>query len=314
VLSRERVDTERHPAPLTIGRGLEADVVLDDPFVAPVHATVTLGPDGVPRLSDRQSQNGLLIDGRRMHGAQDLPLPGGLVQIGRTRLRVRSGVQPLPPERPDRQAGMDIRPWHAIAGGAACAAIALYLVWLEIPRDFAPAAAMALVLGGLSSLVWIAVWALLSRVMAGEWRWMTHAAIGFGAAALLFVLRLAADVGSFSFGTAMSPLLDVALGVSCVALALYLHITNASTLRRRTAALCALLVPLAVGGTGYWVKTRSEAMDVNYIAEVPSLYPPALRLRPAGSPEAFFADAAALQAEAEAGRRKVDADDDDLEP
>jgi hypothetical protein len=55
-------------------------------------------------------------------------------------------------------------------------------------------------------------------------------------------------------------------------------------------------------------------MDVNYIAEVPSLYPPALRLRPAGSPEAFFADAAALQAEAEAGRRKVDADDDDLEP
>lgn len=314
VLSRERIDTDSHPAPVTIGRSVDADVVLDDPFVAPLHATVSLGPDGVPRISDLQSQNGLLIDGRRNHGVQDLPLPRGLVQLGRTRLRVRSGAQPLPPERIDRRAATDIRPWHAVAGAAACAAIALYLVWLDIPRDFAPAAAMALVLGGLGSSGWIALWALLSRVMAGEWRWMTHAAIGFGAAALLFVLRLAADVGSFSLGVSLPSLVEVVLSVFCVALALYLHITHASSLRRRTAALCALLIPLAVGGTGYWVKTRSEAMDVNHIAEEPSLYPPALRLRPAGSLEAFFADAAALQPEAEAGRRKVDADDDKLEP
>lgn len=314
VVSRERVDTERHPAPLTIGRSVDADVVLDDPFVAAMHASVALGPDGTPRISDLHSQNGLLVDGRRVHGAQDLPLPGGLVQLGRTRLRVRSGLQPLAPERADRRAAMDIRPWHALVGGAACAAIALYLVWLEIPRDFAPAAAMALVFGGLSAMAWIAVWALLSRVMAGEWRWMTHAAIGFGVTALLFVLRLTADVGGFSFGTALSPLVDVVMGVGCVALALYLHITHASSLRRRTAALFALLVPLAVGGTGYWVKSRSEAMDVNFIGDVPSLYPPALRLRPAGSLDAFFAETAALQAEAEAGRRRVDADDDELEP
>lgn len=308
---REKVDLAGRDAPLTLGRDLSADIVLDDPYVAPVHASLEVGPDGVPVITDLQSLNGIVVEGRRVHGARALPLPQGLVQIGRTRLRIRSSEQAVSPERSDVGVPAGLRPWHAMAAIAICIVIALYRVWLEVPRDFIPYAAMALLSVALVASGWIAVWALLSRVIAGEWRWTAHAAIFFGIVALLFSLGFVVDLGSFALALPRVPLVEMLLLVCCVALALYLHIATASTLRKRTAVLFAVVLPLAIGGTVYGSITRTQSMDVNYIAGRPPLYPPSLQLRPAGSLEAFFADAARLEAEAQDGLQRVEADDED---
>ncbi len=309
VLQRDRFEMEGR-APVVVGRGLEADVVVDDPHVAARHASLALDAAGRVQVTDLGSLNGVIVDGRRHKDARDLPLTRGTLQVGRTRLRLRSGTEPLPAERPDTGTPAFAGRSAALAGIAACTGIALYNVWLEAPPDFAPAAAIALIGGAAVSAVWVAAWALLSRILGGEWRWPAHAAIFFGVVASVFVVGLALDVAGFAWALPRAPWVAWVLYGAGVAAALFLHITQASSLRRRTAALCAILLPAAVGGTAHWASARSQAGDVDHIADDFSLYPPALRVRAAAPLENFFAEAASLQEEADAGRRRIEAEDD----
>ncbi len=309
VVQRDRFETESR-APVVVGRGLEADVVVDDPHVAVRHAAIALDAQGCIKVTDLGSLNGVIVDGRRHKGARDLLVTRGTLQVGRTRLRVRSGAEVLPAERPDTGTSALAGRGVALAALGACAAIALYSVWLEAPPDFAPAAALALVGGATVSSVWVAAWALLSRILGGAWRWPAHAAIFFGVVAAVFVIGLALDLTGFAFALPRAPWVAWLLSGAGVAVALFLHIMQASSLRRRTAALCAILLPAAVGGTAHWASARSEAGDVNHIADDFSLYPPALRVRAAAASENFFSEAESLQQEADAGRRRIEAEDD----
>ncbi|HST83879.1 MAG TPA: DUF3662 and FHA domain-containing protein [Kineosporiaceae bacterium] len=73
-----------------IGRGAEADVVVDDAGVSRRHAEVhTEG--GRVRVIDRNSTNGTFVDGERV-GPQGAPLAdGSRITVGRTRIVVRFG-------------------------------------------------------------------------------------------------------------------------------------------------------------------------------------------------------------------------------
>ena len=67
-----------------IGRGLGADLRLDESSVSRRHAILVAGPDGVRILDDRSS-NGTLVNGRRVQQA-DLA-NGDVIVIGRVVLR-----------------------------------------------------------------------------------------------------------------------------------------------------------------------------------------------------------------------------------
>jgi putative peptide zinc metalloprotease protein len=73
---------------LTLGRGAENDVMLNDPSVSRQHARVRLA-DGVPLLEDAGSSHGTFLDGRPVDGARELQA-GSLVQLGDLSLRVIS--------------------------------------------------------------------------------------------------------------------------------------------------------------------------------------------------------------------------------
>ena len=82
------VDGRVYPvsAPVTvIGRGVEADVMLDDAGVSRRHAEITI-VDGRARVVDLGSTNGTFVDGERIHagGLAD----GSVITIGRTRIVV----------------------------------------------------------------------------------------------------------------------------------------------------------------------------------------------------------------------------------
>src|SRR5438128_261469 len=85
--------------PVTIGRAIDCDVVLDDPHAAPHHASVT-EVDGSLRLVVDETRNGVLV-GRRRYGAQQTAEleAGDVLEIGSTRLSVRRAADPLAPER-----------------------------------------------------------------------------------------------------------------------------------------------------------------------------------------------------------------------
>jgi hypothetical protein len=97
VARRPWLDVDGHAYPLlgavtVVGRGDDADVVLDDPGVSRRHAEVRVTTDGphlVAHLRDLGSTNGTFVDGNRVTGAR--LVDGNSITMGRTRLTFRSG-------------------------------------------------------------------------------------------------------------------------------------------------------------------------------------------------------------------------------
>jgi len=88
---------------LHVGRGLTADLHLDDSSVSHRHAILVPGPAGVQILDDR-SLNGTFVNGRRIEHAG--LRNGDVITIGRFELRYR---QTKTPKRGDGEQGSDQR-------------------------------------------------------------------------------------------------------------------------------------------------------------------------------------------------------------
>jgi Protein of unknown function (DUF3662)/FHA domain len=94
---RPWLDVDGHAYPLlgpvtVVGRGDDADVVIDDPGVSRRHVEIRVTTDGphlVAHLRDLGSTNGTFIDGSRVTGAE--LREGNSITLGRTRLTFRSG-------------------------------------------------------------------------------------------------------------------------------------------------------------------------------------------------------------------------------
>jgi pSer/pThr/pTyr-binding forkhead associated (FHA) protein len=72
-----------------LGRGLSADVRLDDTTVSRKHAVIVRRPEGAVILDDR-SMNGVWLNGERVTEA---PLADGdAIRLGRVELRFRAAV------------------------------------------------------------------------------------------------------------------------------------------------------------------------------------------------------------------------------
>jgi FHA domain len=68
------------PGTITIGRRHTCDLVLDDPQTSREHARVIVGEQSAA-IQDLSSGNGVIVNGRRIHGLQRLTV-GDRIQIG----------------------------------------------------------------------------------------------------------------------------------------------------------------------------------------------------------------------------------------
>ena len=85
------IDGQRYllTGPVTvIGRGSEADIIVDDPGVSRRHLEIRVTPDGVI-ASDMGSTNGLFVEGHQVPAAT--LLDGNTLTIGRTRIMFWNG-------------------------------------------------------------------------------------------------------------------------------------------------------------------------------------------------------------------------------
>jgi pSer/pThr/pTyr-binding forkhead associated (FHA) protein len=92
------IDGQRYilTGPVTvIGRGSEADIIVDDPGVSRRHLEIKVTPDGVV-ASDMGSTNGLFVEGHQVPAAT--LLDGNTLTIGRTRILFWTGGEPDPDE------------------------------------------------------------------------------------------------------------------------------------------------------------------------------------------------------------------------
>ena len=149
------------PSELTLGRGPEASLLLDDPGVSRLHARLRLAEDGAAEVEDLGSKNGLQLNARRLPPGPVALRPGDELTVGETAIRfvdplasAQAGPSPaasprttvdsgpggpaahLPPgqglDAPRGPAGRLALPtWLLLAGSAALLALATTLLALE---------------------------------------------------------------------------------------------------------------------------------------------------------------------------------------
>ena len=299
---------------LTLGRSVKADVTVDDEHVAPFHASLQIAPDGGILATDLGTTNGIVVSGKRYRAAQQMALTGGELQVGRTRLRVRTGHEVLPPEKADHldsAARLHQPAWLAAASLLALAALAIYTSWLGAPQDLLADATKLLGSMALLLALWVFVWALLSRIMRGEWRWLQHIAISAGAIVLYLCADTLFDISAFAFSVPSQDGSLAWLGAAVFGCAVCLHLIHASTLSARSSAQIAAIVALTVLCAGYWWLQRPLSRDVNYIASGIPLFPPSLRLKAAEPADVYFRALASLRDSADKKVQAAIAEDPD---
>ena len=81
---------------VTVGRGPENDVVVDDATLSRLHVVLMRADDGSWTVRDAGSSNGTRLDGRRLEPGKPEPLPpGSLLQAGSVRFTLHGSADLL---------------------------------------------------------------------------------------------------------------------------------------------------------------------------------------------------------------------------
>lgn len=165
-----------HAWPLTIGRAMTCDLVIDDPHVAALHATLDTTEAGSLRLHVGDTLNGLQWAGRNLRSGEgvDLPDSGGTLQLGALRLRVRLPSETLAAEK--RLPLHALASWKTAAGAAgllALLSVADQWTGLDPGADFS--AWLPLLLGLPVAIAgWAGLWALASKLFQHRFDFTGH--------------------------------------------------------------------------------------------------------------------------------------------
>lgn len=282
-----------------IGRSLACELNIEDPFAAAEHAQITLLPHGLARIEDLGSRNGTRCNSRLLDPGEVCAIASGELLIGRTRVRVRTQQQELPPERLFRR---DMLRRHrtmlAAVGVALCLAFAAFTQWLQAPDRLAQRVLIAELVALAAIALWVGMWTLISRLTVGSWHVRIHTAIAAACVALWvwgwWLYRIAAFALQWRWLGVLAALL--AAGVALCAA--YLHLRNATRIARLGSVALSMLVPLVCGGVWWLVDLQLDPRNVNRVTLGPAVQPPAVRFAAGLDPGDYLTDVAALKREA----------------
>jgi len=285
--------------PLRIGRSPVCDVVLNDPHLAGEHAELSWGEAGAELLM-LDSLNGGWQGQRRLRAGDRLPLAGlAPLQLGATRLRLRSSRDVLAPERPlARPASARSRWRHLWAPGLALSWA--LLLWYDQWAGMDPGAPWvdyaSAVLGPLGVVTaWAALWALITQLFQHWFAFAPHFKRVLAGALGLHLLGILLPALAYAFSAPRLMALDSLLFPLGLAGVLWWQASVVWPRARRWVAL-GLGAALALGFT-LMVGKRIEQqywLGPPYLAALP---PPALRLVEPKTPEALIDELRPLQAQ-----------------
>lgn len=300
----------RHPVyrwPVCVGRGYDAEVIVDDPFVAARHLRIEPDADGRFKLTDLQSVNGISLRPSGRCVAEVSVGPDDVVRLGRTQIRVRTPAYAVPAEQKLRATSFYRRPTAFSLAAALLLGITLWSAWVATTRAdqwpllLAPTLMLCIAVG-----VWISVWSLVSRTVGGRANFAAH---GFVACAGLVAITVAGTLFEYlSFGLD-THWLDYAGGAVLAVLAaytLYRHLRLNSRASRGKLAAIALAIVIGGIGVAFGLERAAAPGREGVQGYDFTIKPPAFLAVSGVTPEAFLAkgdklrraaDAAALEAE-----------------
>lgn len=302
--------------PLRVGRSLDNDLVLDDPYTAPEHLRIARDENGELAFTVGDSVNGLQYGGRHLGARARATLtadahgrPASFV-LGRTVLRLRLAAEALPPEQRLGVARVLTQGVTTLLLLALLAFVVLgFNNWLDsepdlLARSLAGPALSALAIG----LGWSGVWTLLSKVFAHQGHFGWHLRVMLLAFLAWEALMAGTALVAFAFSWSWASDFNFVPGYAILATMLYFHLQAVDPQHpRRT-----LAVALGSGLTGLalslWFNVQSTDRFGSELY-MTHLFPPALRVaRPVEVPQ-FMQGVADLQSKLDAKARKTDAED-----
>jgi len=305
------VDVQRWP--LTVGRALDNDLVLNDPHVAAHHARVDTGADGTLTLTVLDSRNGARIEQRRaptlLRAGESAPLPPlARWRLGHSLLLVRRVQDMVADEMP-----LAAPPAASRSGMAAL--LLAGLGWLLASRwiDSDPDTRwldhllpLVSVLTGM--LFWVLAWALASKLFTGRFVVAAHLriAVGFGLAieAAELLLPLLAFVADWPLASRLRSVVTIVIGAAWVAQ--HLAQLQPRRLGRIRVAVAAVTLLGLVATTALNWRRNDRLLDELY---APNLMPPSWRLAPAQPAAGFVLGLKALEEPLRERARKARSED-----
>jgi hypothetical protein len=301
VVSRVRIAGEE----ATIGRGYDNDVIVDDPYVAARHLRVSCNAAGELVAEDLGSANGTFLDGskdRITRLATDGARP---LRIGQTLLRVRTGDYAVEPER--RVLGEQGALPTAMVAALTVVVLGFVMlrVWLAQTGEPRLSNYMTplLTLSGVV-LVWVGIWALVSRLLAGRAQFSHNLVIALVGFLVTLIYNEFAKYASFGLTWPAPSDYEYAATWSILAAACFMHLRGISA--RGTWLKGTIVAALMVLAIGVQTLQRSEAFsDLGRQNTTRLLLPPAFRTVSLRTPDTFFASVIDLKADLDADRRQA---------
>ncbi len=299
--------------PVTVGRGYTNDVILDDPKVSAAHVRIERAEDGRLLLRDVGSTNGTFLVDPWTPLAELTLTPDARVAVGDTVLRFRGrnhvvadtwvGAAPEAHrkrffERPE------VFP-------VTLAAMVLLSVLTEYLNNYQKTdwgeLSMALVVPLSGAFFWSGGWSIASRIARRQFHFRAHGAIGSLAMLGLTLLPMALSTLSFSLSLGAVTRWFHEVGyLGLLAWSLYWHLRYVTRWDGRR-----LKQVLAVLTVFFGAMSQADALLGNeqFSPELRfdrTLLPPAMRVVPARSVDAFFEHATDLQQEVDALAKEVE--------
>jgi len=292
--------------PVTIGRGLDCDVILDDPYSAALHLTLD-SVDGKLHARVDNARNAVRIGSRELSAGQEATLDEASreLTLGRTRLRVRLAGEALEPERV-----LDKIPrWR---GAFTACAFGLLLVamlaeqWLERDPDDPLFGYLGLLAGVPTVLgLWCLFWALGSKLFTKHFDFAAHLRIALRYAVVMVAAAVLLPLGAFALGWPWLARIDAIVAFGLAWALIWAHISQILPARRQ--ALGIAFVALFVVGTALQLGVNYQQRDRWFqTLYVPTLAPPALRVAPTQPVSQLIDGARALRPRLERAARETD--------
>ena len=284
--------------PVTVGRGLDCDLVLDDPFVAPTHLRIDRAADAprVVQVEVLETRNGARLQ-RKHHGkGERFDWPDGTpIDLGRTHIALRLADTAIAEEQ-----ALPKFPWRTTGTTAGLIALvvaaALTTSWLEA-RDASQY--VKSLPGSLLTLlamvgVWSGMWAVANKVFGGQLQFWRHVRIACAAALAIDVVHLVAHFAAFAFSLESFSRFANVLMMLVMAGALYAHL--AAMLPRRRVGLAWTVAAIVALGVPSWLGAQwLNNLRLSKSLYMSSLFPPSLRVAPAVPVEQFLQETESLR-------------------
>lgn len=274
--------------PWRIGRSFEADLVLSDPHLAPLHAELDL-VDGAVRLKMGDTVNGALV-GRDelMTGESRVLKPGQSWRMGDHHWRVRLPTETVAPEVPlHRHGALPLSASEAPALPAWPTVLALLAVmmlgqlferWLDHNPGTSLNAYLTAAVGAIGvTLSWALIWALGNKLFQGRLDFRAHLRLALVYSLVLMAVDAVLPWLAYAMDWPMLSRMADAATAGVVCALIWAHLVWIMPAHRH--GLMAGIAALYVAGVGLnlWVQHQrtGQFFSERYAATLP---PPAWRL------------------------------------